>query len=168
MVNIKRWLIHAFMPPWRWRVAFPAAVLRDIEQAIKQSESRHSGELRFAIENALAPSWVWRGMTGRQRATEVFSNLRVWDTEENSGVLIYLLLADREVHIVADRGIARRIPRADWDGIAQAMQKEFRRGDFRRGALEGIERITKILVAHFPASANNPDELSNKPVIIKR
>ncbi|MGR8942002.1 MAG: TPM domain-containing protein [Gammaproteobacteria bacterium] len=168
MVNIKRWFIHAFMPPWRWRLAFPAAVLGDIEQAVKHSEHRHRGELRFAVENALAPAWVWRGLSARERATEVFSNLRVWDTEENSGVLIYLLLADREVHIVADRGIARQVPQAEWDEIAQAMQTAFHRGDFRRGALEGIERITRILAAHFPAGEVNPNELSNAPVIIKR
>ena len=168
MVNIKRWFLHTFMPPWRWRLAFPAAVLKDIEMAIKHSEYQHSGELRFAIENALAPSWAWRGMSARQRATDVFSNLRVWDTEGNSGVLIYLLLADREIHIVADRGIARRVPQADWDVIAQTMQKEFRVGDFRRGSLEGIERITIILATHFPAGPDNPNELSNKPVIVKR
>lgn len=168
MVNIKRWLIHALMPPWRWRSAFPAAVLSDIEIAVRQSEGQHRGELRFAVENTLAPAWVWRGMTARQRATEVFSNLRVWDTEENSGVLIYLLLADREVHIVADRGIAKLVPQAEWDAIAQAMQKEFRQGDFRGGALEGIEGITRILEAHFPAGVSNPNELSNKPVIVQR
>ena len=168
MVNIKRWFLHTFMPPWRWRLAFPAAVLKDIEMAVKRSEHLHRGELRFAIENTLAPSWVWRGMSARQRATEVFSNLRVWDTEENSGVLIYLLLADREVHIVADRGIARRVPQAEWDAVAFAMQKAFRLGDFRRGSLEGIERITSLLAIHFPPSADNPNELSNKPVIIRR
>jgi uncharacterized membrane protein len=168
MVNIKRWLIHTFMPPWRWRVAFPAALLGDIETAVKQSEHQHRGEIRFAVENALAPRWVWQGMPARQRATEVFSNLRVWDTEENSGVLIYLLLADREVHIVADRGIAGRVPQAEWDAIAQTMRKEFSRGDFRGGAIEGIERISKILATHFPAGGHNPDELSNQPVIVKR
>ncbi|MDD1619570.1 MAG: TPM domain-containing protein, partial [Methylococcaceae bacterium] len=120
------------------------------------------------IENALAPGWVWRGKSASQRATEVFSNLRVWDTEENSGVLIYLLLADREVHIVADRGIDRRVPQAEWDSVAHAMQKAFRQGDFRRGSLEGIERITIMLATHFPAGADNPNELSNKPVIVKR
>jgi uncharacterized membrane protein len=167
MVAIKRWFSHVFIPPWRWRLAFPAAVLKDIEKAVKQSERQHRGELRFAIENALAPTWVWRGMSARQRAAEVFSNLRVWDTEENSGVLIYLLLADREVHIVADRGIARRVPQAEWDGVAQAMQKSFQQGDFRRGSLEGIERITTMLATHFPPGADNPNELSNKPVFIK-
>ena len=132
MVNIRRWFLHTFMPPWRWRLAFPAAVLKDIEMAVKQSERQHRGELRFAVENTLAPSWVWHGMSARQRATDLFSNLRVWDTEENSGVLIYLLLADREVHIVADRGIAGRVPQAEWDAVAQAMQKAFRQGDFRQ------------------------------------
>ena len=168
MVTIKRWFLHTFMPPWRWRLAFPAAVLKDIEIAVKQSEHLHRGELRFAIENTLAPSWVWRGMSAHQRATEVFSNLRVWDTEENSGVLIYLLLADREVHIVADRGIASRVPQAEWDAVAQAMQKAFRLGDFRNGSIEGIERITTMLATHFPPGADNPNELSNKPVIVER
>ena len=166
MVNIKRWFLHTFMPPWRWRLAFPAAVLKEIENSIKQSERRHRGELRFAIENVLAPTWVWRGMSARQRATEVFSNLRVWDTEENSGVLIYLLLADREVHIVADRGIAKCVPQTEWDTVAQTMQKAFQSGDFRRGSLEGIERITLLLATHFPPGVDNPNELSNKPVIV--
>jgi uncharacterized membrane protein len=168
MVKIKRWFLHTFMPPWRWRLAFPAAALNAIEQAVKQSEQQHRGELRFAIENALASSWVWRGMSARQRATQVFSNLRVWDTEENSGVLIYLLLADREVHIVADRSIAGRVPQSEWDEVAQVMQKAFRLGDFRRGSLEGIERITMLLATHFPPGADNPNELSNKPVIVSR
>ncbi len=168
MVNIKRWILHTFMPPWRWRMAFPEATLKDIEMAIKQSERQHRGELRFAIENALAPTWVWRGLSARQRATEVFSNLRVWDTEENSGVLIYILLADREVHIVADRGIARQVPKAEWDAVAQAIQRAFRQDDFRRGSLEGIERITIMLATHFPPGADNPNELSNKPVVVKR
>jgi uncharacterized membrane protein len=167
MVAIKRWFLHTFIPPWRWRLAFSATVLKDIEMAVKQSERQHRGELRFAIENALAPAWVWRGMSARQRATDVFSNLRVWDTEENSGVLIYLLLADKEVHIVADRGIARRVPQAEWDAVAQAMQNAFRQGDFRSGSIEGIERITRMLAMHFPPCADNPNELSNKPVIIK-
>jgi uncharacterized membrane protein len=168
MVTIKRWFIHTFMPPWRWRLAFPAAVLKDIEMSVKQSECQHGGELCFAIENALAPGWVWRGMSARQRATEVFSILRVWDTEENSGVLIYVLLADREVHIVADRGIAKLVQQAEWNSVAQAMQSAFRLGDFRQGSLEGIERITTMLATHFPPGADNPNELSNKPVIVKR
>lgn len=167
MVNIKRWLVHSLLPPWRWRLAFPAATLKDIENAVKQSECSHRGELRFVIENTLAPSWVWRGLSARQRAIDVFSNLRVWDTEENSGVLIYLLLADKEVHIVADRGMAKLINQSEWDSIAGTMQSAFQRGDFRQGALAGIARITGLLARHFPAGGENPNELGDRPVIIR-
>lgn len=168
MVNIKRWLTHSFIPPWRWRLAFPADVLKDIENAIKQSETRHRGELRFAIENTLAPSQTWRNVSARQRATEVFSNLRIWDTEENSGILVYVLLADREVHILADRGIAEKIAQAEWDAIARDMQCAFGRGDFRGGSLDGIERLSALLASHFPAGIHNPDELSNNPVLVNK
>ena len=166
MVAIKRWLTHTFLPPWRWRLAFPTDLLKAIERAVKQSERQHRGELRFAIENSLAPTWVWRGLSARQRAAQVFANLRVWDTEENSGVLIYVLLADKEVHIVADRGIAKRVAQTEWNAVAQAMQEAFRLGDFQRGSLEGIESITSILASHFPSGDDNPNELSNKPVIL--
>jgi uncharacterized membrane protein len=167
MVNIKRWIRHAFTPPWRWRVLFPKAALIDIEKAVKHSEHQHGGELRFAVENTLALGKVWRGISARQRAIEVFANLRVWDTEQNSGVLIYLLLADREVHIVADRGITRRVAQTEWDAVAEAMQKEFQQGDFLHGSLQGIERITLLLSTHFPRGADDRNELSNKPVIVK-
>lgn len=167
MVNIKRWLHHAFMPPWRWRLAFPHALLNDIENAISASERLHHGEIRFAIENALDPGRAWRGLSGRQRALEVFSDLRVWDTEGNSGILIYLLLADREVHIVADRGIARLVDQAEWRLIARDMESAYHQGDFRQGSLFGIERISKLLSIHFPDPHDNPNELSNKPVIIR-
>ncbi|MGR8980347.1 MAG: TPM domain-containing protein [Gammaproteobacteria bacterium] len=168
MVNVKRWLVHALMPPWRWRRAFPKKLLKEIETAITQSERRHRGELKFAVENALPPRSVWRGLQSRERALEVFSNLRVWDTEENSGVLIYLLLADREVHLVADRGIAGRVDPAEWNTVAAAMQQAFRQHDFRKGSLTGIERITDILASHFPAAEENPNELSDRPAIITR
>jgi uncharacterized membrane protein len=168
MVKLSRWLKHAFMPPWCWRLSFPADVLTDIETAVKQSESQHRGELRFAIENSLAPGWVWHGMTARHRAREVFSNLRVWDTEENSGVLIYIQLADREVHILADRGINHCVAQSEWDRIAQMIQTEFHQGNFRQGSVKGIEEITRLLATHFPANSENVNELPNRPVIIKR
>ncbi|NOT84968.1 MAG: hypothetical protein HOP02_09410 [Methylococcaceae bacterium] len=168
MVNFTRWLTHTFITPWRWRLAFPSNVLQEIEQSITESERRHNGELRFAIENALLPSWVWRGMSGRQRATEIFSNLRVWDTEDNGGVLIYVLLADREVHIIADRGIAKRVKQGEWDAVATAMQSQFSAGRFRPGALEGIQQITTLLARFFPPGAKKINELPNKPVIIRK
>lgn len=168
MVKVTRWLKHAFMPPWCWRLSFPTDVLNDIEKAVKHSESQHNGELRFAIENSLAPSWVWHGMAAHHRASEVFSNLKVWDTEENSGVLIYIQLADREVHILADRGINKCVEQSEWDKIAQIMQNAFRQGAFRQGSVQGVEEITRLLATHFPASSDNANELPNRPVIIRR
>ena len=168
MVNVKRWVKPLFMPPWAWRRAFPQAALDAIERAVRDSEMRHGGEIRFAIENSLAPVLVWRGMGGRERAVEMFSNLRVWDTEHNSGVLIYLLLADHDIEIVADRGIAARVDPAEWEQVAQAMEAAFRNGRFEQGALAGIARISDLLAEHFPPSGHNPDELANRPVIVTR
>jgi uncharacterized membrane protein len=168
MVNFKRGFKHLFMPPWAWKRAFPQATLDAIEAAIRGSETSHDGEIRFAIENSLSASVVWRGMRGRERAVEVFSSLRVWDTEHNSGVLVYLLLADHDIEIVADRGIAMRVDNTDWEAVAQAMEAAFRAGEFERGALNGIERIGALLAEHFPPGMHNPDELANRPVIIRR
>lgn len=173
MVKVKRWFKHLFMPPWAWKRAFPPATLDAIEAAIRASETTHIGEIRFAIENTLAPGWVWRGMTGRARAIDVFSTLRVWDTEHNSGVLVYLLLADHDIEIVADRGIAARVERDAWEDVAHTMEAAFRRGEFERGALEGIRQIGALLAAHFPPGAaarsgDNPNELANRPVILRR
>jgi len=166
MVKLKRWLVHALMPPWRWRLAFPKATLDAIAQTIRQSESQHSGELRFVVENTLAGHKLWRGMSARQRGLELFAQLGVWDTEANSGVLIYLLLADREVHIIADRGIAKKVAQAHWNTIAETMQAAFAKGDFTGGSLAGIGQISRLLAEHFPASSNNPNELSDYPTII--
>lgn len=166
MVKFKRWLTHLSMPPRAWRRAFPKSTLDAIEAAIRASETRHCGEIRFAIETRLPANRVWRGISGRERAIEVFSSLRVWDTERNSGVLVYLLLADHDIEIVADRGIAARVDGAAWEAVAQAMETAFRQGEFEAGALAGIERISALLAAHFPAAGHNPDELANRPAII--
>jgi uncharacterized membrane protein YgcG len=167
MVTFKRWLKHVFMPPWSWRHAFPQTTLDAIETAIRDSETMHSGEIRFAVENSLKGFWVWRGKTSRERAVEVFSHLRVWDTEHNGGVLVYLLLADRVIEIVADRGIAARVDASEWERVARSMEAAFRQGEFERGAVEGIRQIGALLAMHFPPGSNNPDELSNRPVIVR-
>lgn len=167
MVKLRRWLTHISMPSWAWRRAFPKSTLDAIEAAIRASETRHGGEIRFAIETRLPAHRVWRGSSGRERAIEVFSNLRVWDTEHNSGILIYVLLADHDIEIVADRGIAARVDAAAWEAVAQAMETAFGQGEFETGALAGIEQISALLTAHFPAAGHNPDELANRPVIIR-
>ena len=168
MVNFKRYVRHLFMPPWARRRAFPQATLDAIEAAVHASETTHGGEIRFAIENCLPGILAWRGMSGRERAIEMFSNLRVWDTEDNSGVLIYLLLADHDIEIVADRGIAARVDPAAWEAVAQTMEAAFRQGEFERGALAGIAQIGELLAKSFPPSGLNPDELANRPVIVRR
>ncbi len=168
MVNFKRWFAHFFHSPRAVRRAFPTSVLRAIEAEIGASEALHTGELRFAIEASLPLLSVWRGLDGRSRAIEVFSNLRVWDTEHNCGVLIYLLLADHDIQIVADRGITALVDQREWDQIAQAMELAFRDGQFEQGVVGGIRAITALLVRHFPPTGNNPDELSNKPVLLRR
>lgn len=172
MVNIKRVLKHMLMPPWAWRRSFSQTTLDAIEAAIQTGEATHGGEIRFAIENSLPTGRAWRGMSGRERAIEVFSNLRMWDTEHNSGVLVYLLLADHDIEIVADRGIAARVGQATWESVARSMEAAFRRGEFEQGALEGIRQIGELLTQHFPLSGqgsfsgDNPDELANRPVIL--
>lgn len=164
---VSRLLKHLFMPSWRLWKYFPPALLAEIESAIRESEMSHHGEIRFAVETALPPGSILRGVGGRQAAARVFSDLRVWDTENNSGVLIYLLLADRDLEIVADRGIAARVEQAEWDDIAKRMEQHYRAGDFREGTFEGIRRVSELLARHFPAVGDNPDELSNKPAILK-
>jgi uncharacterized membrane protein len=161
-------LRQLFTPPWAWKRAFPRATLDAIEAAIRASERRHGGEIRFVIENSLPVGPAWRGISGRARAIEVFSGLRVWDTEANSGVLIYLLLADRDIEIVADRGIAARVPAGAWEDVARTMEAMFREGNFARGALAGIAAVDALLVRHCPPPAHNPDELDNRPLILRR
>jgi len=132
---------------------------------VTESERLHRGELCLVIENALAGGKVWRGVSSSQRALEVFSEYRVWDTEENIGVLIYLCLADREVHILADRGINRCVQAGQWEHVVDGMQKEFRHNRFEQGALTGIGQVTDILAKHFPAGDTNKNELPNRPAV---
>lgn len=154
--------------PYRWSVrrAFPSAALANIEKAIKVSEKAHTGQIRFAVEGALDGRPLFRDQSARARAIDVFSQLRVWDTEKNSGILIYLLLADRDVEIVVDRGINEKVQQAEWEAICRAMEREFRSRNFEGGALAGIAAVTKLLVKHFPASGPHPNELPDKPVVV--
>lgn len=156
------------MPPWLLHKQFSASLLGEIEAAIRESEESHSGEIRFAVETTLSLPALFKGLTGRQAAIAAFSNLRVWDTENNSGVLIYLLLADHDIEIVADRGIIAKVDQSEWDDIAHHMEQHYRAGNFREGSLEGVRRVTKLLARHFPPGERNQNELPDKPVIIRK
>ena len=166
-MSITRFFRHLFNSPWRIRLVFPKRSLKAIETAITYSERSHLGELRFVVEGALDMGELWRGVTPRQRALEVFSQCRVWDTEHNSGVLIYLLLADRDVEIVADRGIHAKVGDAVWADICREMEAQFRAGKFEVGVLEGSAAITRLLQRHFPAQNHeNRNELDDTAIVL--
>ncbi len=157
---------HLLFPDWLTRRRFPAGVLGRIEAAVTASERGHTAELRFAVEGALHPGQLMAAMTARERALEVFSTLRIWDTAANNGVLIYLLLADREVEIVADRGLNGLILPEEWEAICREMEAGFRHGEFEAGTLLGIERVDGLLRRHFPATGENPNELPDVPSVL--
>ena len=165
-MNWKRLLRHLFTDHWAVRRALPSVAMRTIEKAIGEEERRHAGQLRFAVEASLPLGELLRGMQSRERAVDWFGRLRVWDTEHNSGVLIYLLLADRRVEIVADRGIHSKVGGAAWEAICGEMQQEFARRQFERGVVLGVRAISDLLAAHFPRSGDSPNELSDKPVVL--
>lgn len=165
-MNFTRILRHLFMPPWRVRLAFPARTLRAVEAAIREGEAAHAGEIRFAVESALPLIPLLRGQSARERALEVFSHLRVWDTEHNNGVLVYLLLADHDVEIVADRGIHARVGGEGWEKICREMEALFREGKFEEGVLHGIRAVGAHLVRHYPAQGRGRNELDNRPVVL--
>ena len=165
-MKLMRALRHLFMPPWRVRVAFPARTLRAIESAIRECEATHAGQIRFAVESALHLHPLLRDQPARERALEVFSHLRVWDTEHNNGVLIYLLLADRDVEIVADRGVHTRVGTAGWEQICREMEVLFREGKFEEAVLGGIRAVGAHLTRHYPAQGKGRNELDDRPVVL--
>ncbi len=150
------------------RRAFSDATLTKIEEAIQRSERDHSAELCFAVEASLPVREAWRGRSSRDRAMEVFAHTGVWDTEANNGVLLYVLLADHAVEIVADRAAAAKIHEGCWREICDALSGAYREGRFEEGTLEAIDRIDRLLAAAFPreAGAADVDELPNRPLVL--
>ncbi len=161
-----RLLTHLLTPSWFALRHFPATVRAEIATAVAGSEQRHRGEICVVIEGPLPFSLLWRDVPPRQRALDLFAERRVWDTEENSGVLIYVQLVDRCVEIVADRGIARRVPQATWDDLCHDLAAALRAGRYREGVLTAIDAVTRLLAEHFPASEDNPNELPDVPVVL--
>jgi uncharacterized membrane protein len=145
---------------------FPRPALDRIEAALKESEKTHGGEIRFAVESSLDLPDLLRGMTARDRAVEVFSRLRVWDTEANNGVLVYLLLADHDVEILADRGIHAKVGPAGWEAVCREMEAAFRAGRFEDGVVKGIRDVGALLARHFPRTGGDLNELPDAPVVL--
>jgi uncharacterized membrane protein len=165
-MGLKRIGKHLLGNRSRVRKAFPPQALAAIERAIKASEASHAGQIRFVVEGALDGAPLFRDQPARARAIDVFGQLRIWDTTHNNGVLIYLLLADRDVEIVVDRGIDVKVGTAGWEKICQMMEAEFRAGHFERGVIAGIDAVTQHLVAHFPRDGVVVNELPDKPVVL--
>jgi uncharacterized membrane protein YgcG len=165
-MKIQRFIRHLLFTNWQVRRNFTPETLQAIEQSIHSSEQRHGGEIRFAVEGGLDGRRLLNDQTPRERAIEVFSQLGVWDTEHNNGVLIYVLLADHAVEIVADRGIHVRVGSENWSAICRYMQTEFSKSAFQAGALKGIADVTNVIRQYFPPMGPQADELSNAPVIL--
>lgn len=165
-MDLKRIARHLAMTRWQVNRAFPRHSLLAIEQAIKAAEHTHAGEIRFVVEGALDGAPLFGGQSARERAIDVFSQLRVWDTGHNNGLLIYLLLADRDVEIVADRGIHAKVGTPEWEQVCRTMETAFKQADYEGGVLGGIRAVAAHLAAHFPAAGGDRNELPDQPVVL--
>ena len=165
-MQIMRFLRHLFTTRWSLNRAFDAETRHAIEQAITETEKSHRGELRFAVEADLGIWALLGGETAAERSLDMFADLGVWDTEDNSGILIYVLLADHHVAIVADRGYRDHVSNEQWREICARMESAFREGDFRKGAVEGVLGAARYAAEFFPLDGENPNELPNEMVFL--
>ena len=162
-MDLRRFWHHVAMTPAKARRAFPVATLDAIQREIAAQEKRHGGQVCFVVEPELHAAALWRDVSARDRAREVFALQGVWNTEDNNGVLLYVLLAERRVEIVADRGIDRRVEGRDWQRVIATMDPLLRAGRFQDAALAGVRGVSDLLAAHFPPRVNGTNELSDRP-----
>ena len=164
MGRLARILKHRWLDETDLSRALNRAALARLEQRVAASETRHSGEIRLCVEAGLPLSYLWRRASARQRAVTMFGKLRVWDTEHNNGVLIYLLLAEHAIEVVADRGLAQRVPQAHWDGVLSGMRTAFRDGRYEEGLSQAIDAVDALLTQHFALAEGqaNPNELPDR------
>jgi uncharacterized membrane protein len=165
--KFKRILTHLWLDESDTRRAIPADMLARLTALVVANELRHSGELRIFVEAGLPASYLWRGAPPRERALTLFGNLRVWDTEHNNGVLIYLLLADKAIEIVADRGLNQHVSAPQWRAMMDKLGVALHEGLFEDGLTQALDALSAVLVAHFPATDNaaNANELPDHPVL---
>ena len=158
----RHWLAH--LKPAR--VLFPESALAQIEAEVRAAEHTHEGEIRVAVETSLSFAQLWHSLNARERALQVFAALGVWDTARNNGVLIYVLLADRTVEIIADRAIAAHIPAAEWAALCAEIAAKFGRGEPAAGCCLAVRSVGQRLARHFPATGGDGNELPNQPVLL--
>lgn len=165
-MNWSRFWRHVAMTPATARRAYPDATMDAIARAIAEGERRHRGEVCFVVEAELSTAQLWRGLTARDRAREVFALKGVWNTEENNGVLIYVLLADHGVEIVADRGIDARVQPPEWQAVVSAMDAQLRAGQHEAGALAGVNAVSALLARHFPDTGEGRNQIPDRPIMM--
>jgi uncharacterized membrane protein len=161
-----RLIRHLVETRFATRRRFTPQVLDHIEAAVAAAEGAHCGELRMVIETDLDAWAIISGKTARQRALEVFAGCHVWDTEQNNGVLLYVLCADRAVEIIADRGFNGLVTAVEWSGVCRSMEAEFRHGRWEQGAIAGVEAAARLLARHFPGGAERSNELPDRPALL--
>ena len=163
-----RLFAHLLHTPLATRRAFPEALQAAIRTAIAGGEQKHRGEIRFVVEGDWPLADVWSGKSVRERALEIFGLARVWDTAENTGLLVYVLLCEHRVEILADRGLHAAAAAGSWERLCQEMANAFREGKFESGSLTAIDRINQLLQQEFPAGPEgNPNELPDAPIVLR-
>ena len=165
-MELKRFWRHVIMTPAAAARAFPATTLDAIQREIAEQEKRHRGEVCFVVEAELTTAQLWAGLGARERAKQVFAEQGVWNTEENNGVLVYVLLAEHRVEVVADRAIDRKVGEGEWRAVVDAMDAHFRERRFEEGAIAGVRGVSELLARHFPAAGAGTNELGDRPVIM--
>lgn len=148
--------------------AFPPQTLQRLERLVSESEDRHTGQIRLCVEGGLPYSYIWRNACARDRAVGLFGKLRTWDTEHNNGVLIYLLLADHAIEIIADRAMARLVPETTWQAVVQEMGSAFQQQAYAQGLEAALQRVSDLLATHFPRTETTQDDgagLPDAPVV---
>jgi uncharacterized membrane protein len=166
MKRISRAIKHGCTSSAAGRRAFPEATLKAIQAAIAEGETRHRAEVRMIVEPALGVQAVLQGVSARERARELFSDYRIWDTEENCGVLVYVNLADHQVEIVADRGIGRLVQPAEWQAVCDTLTSGLRRGAFRDSTIAALAQLNGLLHQKLPATGDRVNQLSDKPIVL--
>ncbi len=171
MIRLKRFFKHRWLNEASTRRDLPPDLLLRLEQRVKASEQRHSGEIRICVETSLPLSFLYRDAPTttlvRERALEMFANMRIWDTANNNGVLIYLLTVEHAIEVVADRGLNDWMDAKAWDRLVLEMGTAFKRGDYEDGLTHALEEVSAVLVQHFPlrAGESNPNELPDALVV---
>jgi len=165
--RLRRLLRHRLWDDADARRVLPAAALARLSARVTESELRHSGEIRLCVEASLPLSYLWRGAHARQRAVTLFGKLRVWDTEHNNGVLIYLLLAEHAIEIVADRGLNQRVSAVQWQTVIDGLRQSLQAGQFEQGLVQAVQSVEQLLAQHFPPGEVPPrNELPDAVVVL--